>query len=196
MVERTVVEPITLQLRSRRGVELRLSPLTTSLAPAMLDAIVESGAELRRWMAWWHEGFRVEEAEAFASFCEQGWSDGTHYEFAIQDSGCDYVGSCALSGVNNDALSANLAYWVRSSATGAGIAASAARRVAAWGVSALGLRRIEVSMATANLASRRAAERAGAQGEGVLRNRARYAGHSYNFALYAFAPEDFHADEM
>ena len=162
----------------------------------MLDAIVESGAELSRWMAWWHGGFRLEEAEAFAAFCERGWLDGTHYEFAIQDTGCDYVGSCALSAVNGDALSANLSYWVRSSATGAGIASSAARRVAAWGVGAVGLRRVEVSMATANVASRRVAERAGAQAEGILRNRGRHAGRSYNFALYAFAPEDFHADEI
>ena len=175
---------------------MRLTPLTPSLAPAMLDAILESGAELSRWMAWWHEGFRLEEAQAFAAFCERGWSEGTHYEFAIQDDAREYVGSCALSGVRKDALSANLSYWVRSSANGAGVAASAARRVAAWGVGSLGLQRIEVSMATANVASRRVAERAGAQAEGILRNRARYEGRSYNFVLFAFVPEDFHADEM
>jgi ribosomal-protein-serine acetyltransferase len=190
-----VVEPITLELRTLRGVEMRLAPLTTSLAPAMLDAILESGPALSRWMAWWHEGFRLEEAQAFAAFCERGWSDGTHYEFAIQDNAHDYVGSCGLS-VNTDALSANLSYWVRSGAAGASIAASASRRVAAWGIGSLGLLRVEVSMATANLASRRVAERAGAQAEGILRNRVRYDGRSYNFALYAFAPDDFHADEM
>lgn len=191
-----MVERINLDVRSRGGAEMRLAPLTTSLAPAMLEAILESGAALSRWMAWWHEGFRLEEAEAFAAFCERSWSEGTHYEFAIQDDACDYVGSCALSGVRADSLSANLAYWVRSSASGGGIAASAARRIAAWGVSSLALRRIEVSMATANVASRRVAERAGAQAEGILRNRVRHDGRSYNFALYAFAPEDFHADEM
>lgn len=191
-----MIERVTLELSARNGADMRLTPLTTALAPALLDAILASGPALRRWMTWWHEGFELGEAEAFAAFCERGWSEGTHHEFAIQGDACDYIGSCALSGVRRDSLSANLAYWVRTDATGGGVAASAARRVAAWGVSSLGLQRIEVSMATANVASRRVAERAGAQAEGILRNRVRYEGRSYNFALYAFTPEDFHADEL
>jgi RimJ/RimL family protein N-acetyltransferase len=162
-----VIERVTLDLRSRKGDAIRLVPLSTSHAPAMLEAILESGADLRRWMAWWNEGFRLEEAEAFARFCERGWSEGSHDEFAIRDDDCDYLGSCALSGVNADTSNANLSYWIRSGSTGA-----------------------------ANVASRRVAERAGAQAEGVLRDWVRVARRSYNFARYAFSPEDFHADEM
>jgi hypothetical protein len=48
---RAVVESTTLELRTLRGVEMRLAPLTPSLAPAMLNAILESGPALSRWMA-------------------------------------------------------------------------------------------------------------------------------------------------
>jgi RimJ/RimL family protein N-acetyltransferase len=54
---------------------------------------------------------------------------------------------------------------------GEGIAAAAARRLAEWGFGALKLLRIEILVATDNARSLRAAEKAGAKREGVLRNR-------------------------
>lgn len=170
--------------------------LTADLTADLHAAIVQSGPDLRRWMTWWHDGFTEEEARGWVAFCEAGWKAGTHYEFALQQPGEAYVGSCALTSVNAAAGTANLAYWTRSDRAGRGIASRAARRVAAWGVSHLGLRRIELAMATSNVASRRVAERAGAIHESLLRNRVHVRGRSYNYALYSLAPEDFHEDEL
>ena len=60
----------------------------------------------------------------------------------------------------------------------------------------MGLRRIEVAMPTANVASRTVAERMGAILDGVMRNRVHVGGRSYNFAVYSLSPEDFHVDEL
>ena len=197
--ERTVrvmtatAEVITLRTRLR---ELTLTPFTAELARPMQEAILASGDQLSRWMTWWHEGSTEAEALAWAEFCDTAKAAGTHHEFALQTESCPYVGSCALTSVDRTARTANLAYWTRSDYAGRGIASAAARRTAAWGVSALGLRRVEVAMATANVASRRVAERAGALLDGVMRNRVHVRGRSYNFAVYSLSPEDFHADEL
>lgn len=173
----------------------RCVPLTDAHLEDLHDAIVQSGRDLARWMLWWHDGFTLDEARQWVTFCENGRFAGTHFEFAVIRAD-RYVGSCALTAVNQTAANANLAYWTRSDHAGQHVASHAARAVAAWGVSTLGLRRIEIAMATANVASRRVAERAGGVFEGTLRNRVQVRGRSYNYALYALTPEDFHEDEL
>jgi hypothetical protein len=66
---------------------------------------------------------------------------------------------------------ANLGYWVRTSATGHGVATRAARLVAQFGIEKIGLLRVEIVVAIGNIASMRVAEKAGAKREGILRNR-------------------------
>lgn len=46
-------------------------------------------------------------------------------------------------------------------------------------------------MVTANAASRSAAAASGAVAEGVLRNKARWGGASYDNAVFSFVPADF-----
>lgn len=169
--------------------------LTMTIVDDLHDAIVQSGRDLARWMAWWHDGFTIDEARQWVTFCDNGRTAGTHFEFAITGAR-PYLGSCALTGVDQTAGTANLAYWTRSDHAGQHLASRAARAVAAWGVSTLGLRRIDIAMATGNVASRRVAERAGGVFEGTLRNRVHVRGRSYNYALYALTPEDFHEDEI
>ncbi len=158
-------------------------PLAPDSAEAMHDAIVTSGDALKRWNSWWHPDSTISETSAYIDFCQAGWSAGTHFEFAVQEGEDSYVGSCALTNVDRDAGKANLSYWTRSDHAGRGIASAAARVVAAWGVGELELARIEVAMATANVASRHVAERSGAVFEGVLRNRVKVRGRHYNCAL-------------
>jgi RimJ/RimL family protein N-acetyltransferase len=173
----------------------RCVPLTIELVDDLHDAIGRSGPDLSRWMGWWHDGFTIDEAHQWIEFCDAGRAAGTHFEFAISGSR-PYLGSCALTAVDQTAGTANLAYWTRSDHAGQHLASSAARGVAAWGVSALALRRVDIAMATANIPSRRVAERAGGVFEGILRNRVHVRGRSYNYALYALTPEDFHDDEL
>ena len=96
-----------------------------------------------------------------------------------------------MEGVDRQRSAANLSYWVRTSATGRGVARTAARLLADWGVGPLGLHRVEISMVTTNAARRAAAAASGAVAEGVLRNKARWAGESHDMAVFSFVPADF-----
>jgi RimJ/RimL family protein N-acetyltransferase len=66
---------------------------------------------------------------------------------------------------------ANLGYWVRSSATGQGVAPVAVRLLANWAFRETEILRLEILAAVGNRRSQRVALKAGAVREGVLRDR-------------------------
>jgi ribosomal-protein-serine acetyltransferase len=171
------------------GIELR--PLDTQHAVAFDEAIRESAAELKGTVPWWRPDATVADQEAWARFTRDAWDKGTLYAFVVLDLDGTLLGACSLEGVDRQRSSANLSYWVRTSATGRGVARTAARLLAGWGVGPLGLHRVEISMVTSNAASRAAAAACGAVAEGVLRNKARWAGESHDMAVFSFIPADF-----
>lgn len=133
-------------------------------APAVADAARTSFAQLDPWMPW----ASAEYGPADAMF----WitSEGKQ-SFVILDSEGDVVGTCGLNGFDEMNKRANLGYWVRTSHVGRGIASAATALVARYGLTELGLQRLEVVMSIENEPSRRVAERVGATNEGLLRNR-------------------------
>ena len=170
------------------GIELR--PLEMKHAVALDEAIRESAAELKPTVPWWRPDGTVADQEAWARFTRDAWENGTLYAFVILDLDGTLLGASSLEGVDRQRSSANLSYWVRTSATGRGVARTAARLLAGWGVGPLGLHRVEISMVTANSASRAAAAASGAVAEGVLRNKARWADESHDMAVFSFVPAD------
>jgi ribosomal-protein-serine acetyltransferase len=170
------------------GVELR--PLDLQDAVEFDEAVQESEAELAQTMAWWRPGMTVDDHESWIRFALAAWTDGNLYTFVIQDAH-RLLGACSLEAVDRRRLTANLSYWVRTSATGRGVARTATRLLAGWGVGPLGLQRVEISMVVANAASRAAATGSGAVAEGVLRNKARWDGRNWDMAVFSFVPADF-----
>jgi RimJ/RimL family protein N-acetyltransferase len=83
---------------------------------------------------------------------------------------------------------ANLGYWIRSSACGRGYATRATRLVTRFGFAVLAFTRVEIVVATANTASLRVAEKAGAQREGVMRNGIIIHGTPTDAVLYSLLP--------
>jgi RimJ/RimL family protein N-acetyltransferase len=83
-----------------------------------------------------------------------------------------------------------MGFWVRTSATGRGITSEAARLVVGFAFERLGLERVEVMAAVDNAASRRVAEKIGAQREGVLRRRLVLQGEPTDVVLYSLVRGD------
>src|SRR5829696_5444300 len=171
------------------GIELR--PLKVDHAVALHEAVRESAAQLKGTMPWWRPDATVADQEAWARFTRDAWAQGMLYAFVILGGDGTLLGACSLEGVDRRRLSANLSYWVRTSAAGRGVARTAARLLAGWGVGPLGLHRVEISMVTTNAASRAAAAASGAVAEGVLRNKARWDDRSRDMAVFSFIPDDF-----
>lgn len=172
--------------------EILIRPYRVEDINAVYEAVRESINEISVWMPWCHPDYAIEETAAFITSRSEAWANDREYTFGIfLARGGYFLGSTGLNFVNRVHNCANLGYWVRSSSTGRGVASRAARLVARYGLEHLGFQRIEILAAIGNLPSRRAAEKARALGEGVLRKRLLLKGEPQDAVLYSFVAEDF-----
>jgi ribosomal-protein-serine acetyltransferase len=169
-----------------------LRQFTLEDVPVLFNAIHESVAQLSAWMVWAHPQYSMEDTQSFVLKCGPGWEKGEQYSFAMVDlHDGQFLGSVGLSAVNRAHGFANLGYWVRSRKTRHGVATSATRMAARFSFEALGLNRVELLVPTANVASQRVAEKAGAKREGLLRKRLQLNGIAHDAFVYSFVQEDF-----
>lgn len=173
------------------GDGVRLRPLSMEHAAAFHEAAVESSEELSGTVPWWRPEMTAADHAAWIGIAVTAWAEDRLYAFAIETARGAVLGGCSLEGMDRQRSAANLSYWVRSSATGRGVARTAARLLSEWGIRTLGLHRVEISMVTTNAASQAAAVGSGAVPEGVLRNKARWDGRSRDMAVFSFVPTDF-----
>ena len=97
---------------------------------------------------------------------------GTAAPFAIVsgDKSEELVGSISLVRIAWEHRRAEVGYFLARESRRSGHATRAVELICEWGFRALGLERIDLYAATANVASQRVAERAGFEREGVLRS--------------------------
>jgi RimJ/RimL family protein N-acetyltransferase len=88
-----------------------------------------------------------------------------------------------------------IGYWVAREARRRGVASSATRLLARWGLSERSLARIELFADRRNEASVRAAERAGFVREGLLRSYAHVKGDRGDYVVFSLLPSDLRGGE-
>ena len=170
---------------------LLIRPFRAEDIDALYEAVRESVTEISLWLAWCHAGYSREESAAFILSRREAGDGEEEYSFAVFDAERNLLlGGVGLNQFNREYKIANLGYWVRTSCAGRGVASAAARRVARFGLGELGLRRVEIVAAVGNGGSRRAAEKARARREGVLRKRLLIRGESRDAVLYSLVAED------
>jgi ribosomal-protein-serine acetyltransferase len=162
-----------------------IRPYSVDDADDLYAAAVESSRDLYPWMPWCHPGYQRGDATGWLPVQVNRWVSREEFQFAIRSSTDEYLGGCGLNGLNREHGFANLGYWVRSSATGRGVAPEAVRLVRDWAFSHTELVRLELVMAVENVRSVRVAEKAGAHFEGVLRSRVRLHGRMHDARLYS-----------
>lgn len=167
-----------------------IRPYVASDAEALYTAARECLPDTQ-WMPWCHEQYALEESRSWIMQSMTKWADGKEYNFVIADAKTgEYLGGTGLNRLDAEYGIANLGYWVRASRRGNGIAASATRLTARFGIEQIGLHRLEVVVATGNEASCRAAEKAGAIREGILRNRLLVGGKPHDAFMHSLVPAD------
>jgi ribosomal-protein-serine acetyltransferase len=97
-----------------------------------------------------------------------------------------FLGSCGVNQIDPVKHCGNLGYWVRTSATGRGVATAAIQQVVRWIFENTDLDKLEVVISTRNAASIRAAEKAGATCDGVLRGRLWLHGTAHDAVIFSF----------
>jgi RimJ/RimL family protein N-acetyltransferase len=165
---------------------ISLRPYRMSDTDNLYRAVRESLADLSPWLPFAHDGYSAKESRAWIKQRPGEWKKGIAYQFAIFEAKDDCTWAAAASCIDYNNMLANLGYWVRTSRMGKGTAPAAARLLAGWGIKELGLKRIEIVVATGNLRSQRAAEKAGAKREGVLRNRVQVHDKTYDAVMFSW----------
>jgi len=182
------------------GDQIILKAYEKSFVPLLFEAAMESrGGEFSRWMPWCHENYTIEESRDFVEKTEANWRQAEdvrrtdmQFGYAIFDALTEkFLGGVGLNQPNNIHKFYNLGYWVRVSAQNRGVASRATRLLAQTAFEDLPVNRIEILAAVENVASRKAAEKAGALCEGILRSRLIIGGRIHDAALFSFIREDF-----
>jgi ribosomal-protein-serine acetyltransferase len=166
------------------GVAIR--PYRLEDAAPLFAAAIESIPAVFPWLPWCHPGYTLKDATEWLSIQVMRWSAREELQFAIVTEGDHYLGGCGLNGINREHGYANLGYWVRSAATGRGVAPRAVQLLRDWAFAHTDLVRLEVVVAAGNTRSARVAEKAGATLEGLLRGRIRLHGRVHDALMYSF----------
>ena len=157
---------------------------------AFYAAVDESRAELAPWMGWMHDGYTIADTREWLEKRDAEWDARRDFAMLVADADTgEVLGAVALNQINHEQRVANLGYWTRTSRSRRGVASGAARLCARLGFE-LGFGRVEIVAIRANVASRRAAEKAGAQFECYARNRLYLRGEWYEAAMYSLVPGD------
>ncbi|MDQ1490945.1 MAG: hypothetical protein QOJ23_3459 [Actinomycetota bacterium] len=160
------------------GVVLR--PWSRSDAAAIVELVDDPA--IQRWLPL-PDPYTLDDAEEYIAGTQVQLTAGTAVSLAVVAGG-RLVGSVGLRLDARDAGAAEIGYWVGAAARGRGVASTAARLLSDFAFDTLGLRRVELNAAIGNHASRRVAEKAGFEAEGVRRAWRLVDGVPADFAVY------------
>lgn len=180
---------VVMHLEAAMPSAVTVRPYRASDAKALHEAVRESLKELMPWLPWCRPDYSRADSEAWIRETAAGRESGSLYAFVIVADG-RFAGGCGISRVNRDDNVGNLGYWVRTSLTGQGIAATAAQQVIAWTFAYTSLNRLEIVVARDNLRSQRVAEKTGALRDGLLRKRLMVEGRAVDAVLYSVIRPD------
>ncbi len=117
---------------------------------AVLAAVTESVDHLRPWLPW-AANYSRESAEAFLEGSDQGWDDGTVYNYAITTAGALAGGIGLMARIGPGGL--EIGYWVHRAFTRRGLATAAAAALVEQAFRLPGVNRLEIVHDELNVAS-------------------------------------------
>jgi RimJ/RimL family protein N-acetyltransferase len=162
-----------------------IRPYRADDAKGLYEAASESIADMSPWLPWCHPDYSMQEATEWARLQARRAADGREFVFVVAGPSGEFLGGCGVNQVNAIHRFGNLGYWVRSSATGRGVAREAVRQTAELVFRETDLVRLEIVCAVENRRSQRVAEGAGAVREGVLRSRILLHGKPVDAVMYS-----------
>jgi RimJ/RimL family protein N-acetyltransferase len=156
------------------------------------EAVVETLAELRVWNALplAMEEPTIDASEIDCRGCHAAFMSRKNLPWLLfLKEGNVFVGGSSLHSIDWDVPKCEIGYWCRKSQQHRGLITEAVKAITSFAVSELKVRRIGCCSDEQNVPSRRVAERAGYQLEGIRRHdRVAPDGELRNSCIYAYVP--------
>jgi len=165
--------------------EVRIRPYRSADIDAIYEAARESIPEIAPWMPWCHPGYSRDETVAWGESRQTDWDAKVEFSFVIEEENGRVLGSCGLNQFDFPNGTANLGYWVRTSATRQGVATAAVGLLQTWAFANTELHRLEIKAALGNIASQQVALKSGATREAVLKERFLLHGCRHDAVLFS-----------
>lgn len=140
--------------------ELVLKRWEPAWAAEAAAAVNESLPELKPFMPWAHDDYRVEENREFIERSVKNWADGTEFNYAIFNTVGDLVGSIGLM-TRLGPGTLEIGYWMRTAWAGRGWMTAAVGALTRVALTLDGVERVAVRFDAANAASAAVAAKAG-----------------------------------
>jgi RimJ/RimL family protein N-acetyltransferase len=121
---------------------------------------------------------------------EAGERDGSCAGFAAVDGGGSFLGLALAPQIDSEGRELELGYIVAPEARGRGVGTAMLRELTRWAFGEVGALRVYLMIDTANVASRRIAERCGYMLEGVLRSAHLKQGRRSDVMIWSRLPSD------
>jgi len=153
---------------------------------SIYQAINNSVTEISPWATWLSANYSLKSTEDFVALQMANWAANIEFSFTIKDFDRSLLGVISLHVFDPANNVANIGYWIDSQYTRKGYCTEAVQLLMENAFKQLNLIRIELIAGVNNIASQRVAEKAGAQFEGILKNRIRPNGIASDARLYAF----------
>ena len=149
---------------------MALRPLAEGDAPALLEAVLASKAQLRRRFRWVEAIGGVEDAAAFIRASDDAAKAGASFAYgAFEGKREKLVGVVALDPMMAAAQRAQLGLWIRADEQDKGYAVEAGRLAVDHAFRKLSLHRLSARIDPTNRAARKVLQRLGFRYEGCLR---------------------------
>ena len=151
------------------GRRVVLRPLTEADAPAALEAVLASAAQLKRRFTWAQAVLGLEDMRRFVRAKTGEWEAGTSSTFAVFETrGGRLVGVLSLDPIVRETLKAQLSVWIRAGEQDKGYAVEAGRLALEYAFRKLALHRTYARIDPSNRAARRVGQKLGFRYEGCL----------------------------
>lgn len=160
-----------------------LRPPAEADAAQLVAGVRHAQPELYPWLPWATEDYDLADALQWINV------QLDPHPFVVLNPDGEIIGTTGLNAIDEANGRANLGYWLRTDQAGNGYATRATTLLADYGLTTLGLNRIEIIMSVENEPSRAVARRSGAAYEGVLRNRLLLHGRLHDAHSYSMIPD-------
>lgn len=166
--------------------DIRLERFKVTDSMALYQAIKNSYNEISTWLNWLTPAYNQSSAEGFVHLQIKNWINDLEYAFTIKNHSGDLLGVISLHLFDKQNDVASIGYWMNSEFTGKGYCTQALKLLVTNTLNQLNLIRIEIIVASENIASQKVAEKAGAQFESMQKNRLRIKGLPVDAKMYVF----------